>query len=338
MNLQELENELTTKPKQIYLIQSNQMYLLEQVRKKLKQVISPEEQAMNYASYDMDEVDLEVALADATAVPFFGDKRVVVIEKPLFLTGDSKKQRTNHNLDALIEYLKHPEPTTVLAFLVSYDKLDKRKKVVKELINNAQFIDLLNLSEKDIQNYILTDSKKNGFTIEKNALQTLFQRTNADLTIMMQEMAKLYLYCYQNKIISANDVNDLVTKSLTENVFDLVNMVLAKKTRSAVSLYHELRVNGEESLKMNALLISQFRLLIQVKGLLAKVRNEKELATQLKVHPYRVKLANQISRKFNINDLSNAYLGLFNLEKQLKSTTQDPEMLFELFMIKFANN
>lgn len=337
MNIQNLTQQLTSSPQPVYLIQSEQLYILEKARQACKGLISLEEQAMNYASYDMDDVDLEVALADAATIPFFGERRVVVLEKPLFLTGETKKQRANHNLDALLAYLERPEPDTTLVFLAPYEKLDKRKKVVKALLKVAEVFDFGVISERDIHELINTDMREHGFKIEPAAMNVLIQRTNADLTIIMQELGKLYLYCYQEKVINRAAVEDLVTKSLGENVFDLVTAVLARKTTTALTLYHELRINGEEPLKMNALLIGQFRLLLQVKGLMPKVRNEKELATQLKVHPYRVKLANQASSRFTMQDLSRAYLGLFDLEKQLKSTQRDPEILFELFMINFVN-
>lgn len=338
MNLNELKKQLATTPQEIYVVQSDQQYLLEKVRQAFKGTIALEEQAMNYASYDLEEVDLEVALGDASSIPFFGDRRVVILEKPAFLTGDTKKQRANHNLDALLAYLEQPEPATTLVFLAPYTKLDKRKKVVKNLLATATTIDWLSISERDTAKIVAEDINAHQFKIEPKAMELLIQRTNADLTMMMQEVAKLYLYCYDTKIITPDAVKDLVTKSLTENVFDLVTAVLARQTTTALTLYHELRVNGEEPLKMNALLLGQFRLLLQVKGLLGKVRNEKELASQLKVHPYRVKLANQASRKFKLTDLSRAYLGLFDLEKQLKSTQRNPELLFELFMIDFVNN
>lgn len=338
MNIQDLTNQIMSSPQPVYLVQSEQLYLLEKARQAFKKLIAPEEQAMNYASYDMDEVDLEIALADAATIPFFGDQRVVILEKPVFLTGETKKQRANHNLEALMTYLKQPEPDTALVFLAPYEKLDKRKKVVKMLLKEATIFDFGNISERDIQALINNDILEHGFKIDHQALNILIQRTNADLTIIMQELSKLYLYCYQEKVITTEAVADLVTKSLTENVFDLVTAVLAGKTSMALTLYHELRANGEEPIKMNALLLGQFRLLLQVKGLMPKVRNEKELATQLKVHPYRVKLANQASRKFTLQNLSQAYLGLYDLEKQLKSTQRDPEMLFELFMINFVNN
>lgn len=338
MNFDELTKQLKEQPAQVYLIQGEQYYLLDAARNLFKELIPIDERQMNYASYDMDEVELGVALNDAMSVPFFGERRVVVIEKPGFLTGEVKKQRLNHDVEGLQLYLEHPEPTTTLVFIAPYAKLDSRKKVVKELKKTDQILEFAEMTENQVRQFVERDIRQHGYQIEGAAMNAFVQRTNADLSEMMGELAKLYLYCYDEKVITTAAVNDLVTKSLTENVFDLVNAVLAKQTRVALTIYHDLMISGEEPLKMNALLVSQFRLLIQVKGLITKVRSEKELASQLKVHPYRIKLANQSAKRFAFDDLSLAYLGLIDIEKQMKSTQRSAELLFELFMVDFVNN
>lgn len=99
-------------------------------------------------------------------------------------------------------------------------------------------------------------------------------------------------------------------------------------------LYHQLILNGEEPLRLQGAILGQFRLLVQAKG--SKL-SEKGLATALSVHPYRVKLARQTVRSFGYKDLAQAFLGLVNMEKQLKSTRRDPELLFELFILRFQN-
>ncbi|ERJ48404.1 hypothetical protein N574_08430, partial [Lactiplantibacillus plantarum 2165] len=132
-------------------------------------------------------------------------------------------------------------------------------------------------------------------------------------------------------------VQALVTKSLTQNVFDLVNDVLRYQTQSAVELYHELVAAQEAPLKINAILLGQFRLLLQVKIMARAGYSQGSLASTLKVHPYRVKLAMQTVRHFDQAALRAAYLGLLQTEVQMKTTQRDPELLFELFMVQFVN-
>ncbi|AYM03033.1 DNA polymerase III subunit delta [Levilactobacillus yiduensis] len=320
----------------VYLILGQADYLQRRLKTGFKQAVPAEEQTMNFASYDMDTVPLAVALDDAMAAPFFGERRVVCIDNPQFLTGETKKQKVDHDIDSLQTYLGSPMPSTVLVFFAPYEKLDGRKKVSKQLKKVATTIEIGNFSERDVRQFIADQLKQDGYTMAPAALNELIQRTDADLTLMMSELPKLELFALPQKTIELDAVTGLVRQTLTQNVFDLVNRVLAKNTAGAVTLYRELLQAKEEPLRINAILQGQFRLLIQTKVLAKQGYSQGKLASILKVHPYRIKLALQSQRRFQLTDLNRAYLGLFRVEQQMKSSTMDPEMLFSLFMTQFA--
>ncbi|WP_373879997.1 DNA polymerase III subunit delta [Levilactobacillus brevis] len=320
----------------VYVILGQADYFQRRLKRGFKQQVPAEEQTMNFASYDMDTVPLAVALDDAMAAPFFGERRVVCIDNPQFLTGETKKQKVEHDIDSLQKYLESPMPSTVLVFFAPYDKLDARKKVTKQLKKVATMVEINQFSERDVRQFVTDQLKQDGYTMEPAALNDLIQRTDADLTLIMSELPKLELYTLHEKTITQAAISGLVTQTLTQNVFDLVNRVLAKNTAGAVTLYRELLQAKEEPLKINAILQGQFRLLIQTKVLAKQGYSQGKLASILKVHPYRIKLALQTHRRFQLTDLNRAYLGLFRVEKQMKSTTMDPELLFSLFMTQFA--
>ncbi|WP_367294817.1 DNA polymerase III subunit delta [Levilactobacillus yonginensis] len=320
----------------VYLILGEADYLQRRLKAGFKNSVPVEEQTMNFASYDMDTVPLAVALDDAMAAPFFGERRVVCIDNPQFLTGETKKQKVDHDIDSLQTYLGSPMPSTVLVFFAPYEKLDGRKKVVKQLKKTATTIEIGNFSERDVRQFIGNQLKRAGYTMAPDALNELIQRTDADLTLMMSELPKLELFALPAKEIQLSAVTGLVRQTLTQNVFDLVNRVLAKDTAGAVILYRELLLAKEEPLRINAILQGQFRLLIQTKILAKQGYSQGKLASILKVHPYRIKLALQSHRRFKLTDLNRAYLGLFRVEQQMKSTAMEPEMLFSLFMTQFA--
>lgn len=320
----------------VYVILGQADYFQRRLKRGFKQQVPAEEQTMNFASYDMETVPLAVALDDAMAAPFFGERRVVCIDNPQFLTGETKKQKVEHDIDSLQKYLESPMPSTVLVFFAPYDKLDARKKVTKQLKKVATIVEINQFSERDVRQFVTDQLKQDGYTLEPAALNDLIQRTDADLTLIMSELPKLELYTLPEKTITQAAISGLVTQTLTQNVFDLVNRVLAKNTAGAVTLYRELLQAKEEPLKINAILQGQFRLLIQTKVLAKQGYSQGKLASILKVHPYRIKLALQTHRRFQLTDLNRAYLGLFRVEKQMKSTTMDPELLFSLFMTQFA--
>lgn len=320
----------------IYLIMGEMDYFQRRLKTAFRALVPEDEQAMNYASYDLETVPLAVGLDDAMAAPFFGERRVVCLDNPAFLTGQVKKSKVEHDLDSLTTYLAAPMPSTVLVFFAPYAKLDGRKKIVKQLKKVATTIELGDFSERDVRQYFQAQLQQDGYTIETPALNQLVQRTDADLTLMMAEKDKLELFTHPERTIQLPAVTGLVRQTLTQNVFDLVNRVLAKQTAEAVALYRDLLQAKEEPLRINAILQGQFRLLIQTKVLSQQGYSQGQLASTLKVHPYRIKLALQTQRRFALGDLNRAYLGLYRVERQMKSSTLDPELLFSLFMTQFA--
>ncbi len=321
----------------IYVVLGTVDYLADQLKQQLLKVIPSEERTMNVGSYDMESTPVAVALDDAMSAPFFGERRLVFINHPYFLTGEHQKSKIDHDLEALQAYFDHPEPATILVLMAPYEKLDARKKLVKSLKKQATIVEVNQVSERETQAYVQQALQAKKITIEPAAFQELLNRTDGQLGSIMAQLPKLMIYAAQSQQIELAAVNALVTKSLTQNVFDLVNDVLRYQTQAAVSLYHELVAAQEAPLKINAILLGQFRLLLQVKILERAGYSQGSLASTLKVHPYRVKLAMQVVRQFNQETLRAAYLGLLQTEVQMKTTQRDPELLFELFMVQFVN-
>lgn len=319
----------------IYLVDGVDSYIQETVKKSLMTVIPEDQRVMNIGTYDLETVDLGTVLDDARSAPFFGDYRLIVLNNPVFLTGE--KTKLKFNLDGFLNYIKDPEPTTILLISAKYEKLDGRKKIVKDLKKIAETIDASAPKENDIKKLVLQYVSEKESQITDDAIGELILRTDGNLSQIINELKKLTLYASGNEMIDLNAVQKLVPRSLNQNVFDLINVLMQGNIRQSIDDYSILILNQEQPLRINAALVSQFRLLLQVKILMERGFSQGKLAQELKAHPYRIKLAMQSVRKFKIESLQRAYLGLINLEEQLKTTQRDPKELFELFLVKFRN-
>lgn len=319
----------------IYLVDGVDSYIQETVKKSLMTVIPEDQRVMNIGTYDLETVDLGTVLDDARSAPFFGDYRLIVLNNPVFLTGE--KTKLKFNLDGFLNYIKDPEPTTILLISAKYEKLDGRKKIVKDLKKIAETIDASAPKENDIKKLVLQYVSEKESQITDDAIGELILRTDGNLSQIINELKKLTLYASGNEMIDLNAVQKLVPRSLNQNVFDLINVLMQGNIRQSIDDYSILILNQEQPLRINAALVSQFRLLLQVKILMERGFSQGKLAQELKAHPYRIKLAMQSARKFKIESLQRAYLGLINLEEQLKTTQRDPKELFELFLVKFRN-
>ena len=76
----------------------------------------------------------------------------------------------------------------------------------------------------------------------------------------------------------------------------------------------------------------QFRLMYQVKTLLKEGYNQESIATKLKIHPYRVKLAIEKGYNYSSKTLLTNLEYFFNLDYMIKSGNNNPKLVFELFL------
>lgn len=338
MNLQEALKQIRQKQFQpIYLVQGTETYLAELFKTELtNQLIQSEDDQFNYATFDMEEQSLAEAIEEAETIPFFGDYRLVFIENPYFLTAEKKNTGLDHDLASLIRYLEQPSPSTILVLSANYQKLDERKKITKALKKQATVVNVQPMAENEIRQYLHQTIQSEGYEIQPDAFELLLQRTNYQLTTLMGEIQKLFLYAAESKIITVTSVKELVPKSLEHNVFDLTNEVIAGHSEIAIQLYEDLLLQGEETIKLNAILLTQIRLFLQTKILSNLGYQQANIAETLKVHPYRVKLALQQVRIFDLQRLEAIYDELVENDYRMKTGQMDKELLFQLFILKLA--
>lgn len=322
-------------PAPIYLVLGTQTVIQDEVKEAFMALIPKEERVMNVGSYDLEEESLSAALDDAMSAPFFGERRLVIMNKPAFLTSSSKKARVKQNPDLLKQYLNHPQRSTVLVLMAPYEKLDGRKGVVRLLKKQAVLVDTAPLKEPQARQLIEQQARDDGYQFMAGAMDELVQRTNADYSLMKANLTKLELLCIDNHQIKKEAVAGLVPQTLDNNIFDLVSAVLKRQQDQALSLYRQLLDGEHQPLQINAVLVGQFRLLLQLKILSGRGLSQGTLAKKLNVHPYRVKLGLQTVRRFSLLDLINAYLGLIKTERALKGSSRSPELLFQLFMLQY---
>ena len=321
----------------VYLVQGKEPYLQELARKVfLETIVAPEDQDLNVGRFNMEEVSIQTAIQDAESVPFFGERRLVLVDNPSFFTGEKEKKSMDHQLERLQAYLENPMDSSVMVFFAPYDKLDQRKKIVKQLKKVAVLLDASELTERDVKQYILDSLRNHQYSIQEEALETLLVKTQYSLTNSMKELDKLMIASIDTKMIPLELVESLVAKTLEQNIFELGESILNKEGVKALQIYHDMLLQKEDPLKMNAILLGQFRLLLQVSYLKREGYQEPEIQKTLGVHPYRVKIALQQSRRFGLPLLEKAFMQLVDTEYALKTSVGIKEMQLEWFILQFC--
>ena len=318
-----------------YLVLGTEKFLQDQVKTEiLKKIKIDGEDDLNFLSFDMENSSIDEVIAEAETLPFFGDQRLVFVENPYFLTGEKGTNGIDQNTDLLVNYLKEPLETTVLVIFAPYEKLDERKKVTKQLKKTAITIDVKQLDEKAVRQYLLNTLENSEIKMDRQAIDLFLRLTDLDLSKMMRELQKILLYGQEQEVITVKEIEQLVPKTLEHNLFDMTQYILSGRTEQALRLFQDLVTQGEETIKINAILLSQIRLFLQTKFLVKIGYQQANIAETLKIHPYRVKLAMQEVRKFDEQTLRRLFDELVEMDYEIKSGKIEKELSFQLFVLR----
>ncbi|EAC8325541.1 DNA polymerase III subunit delta [Listeria monocytogenes] len=323
----------------VYLIIGTEDYIINETKQLLiDNILEGEEVEFNYANLDLEEMPIEVVVQEAESMPFFGDKRLVMANNPLFLTTEKSKNKVEHDTAKLEAYLNEPVDYSVLCFVARVEKLDERKKLTKLLKKTATVIEAKRPNENELKKWIEAKLSENNMQMSQEAITRLIELTSGQLTTAMNELQKLMLYCFDSKEITIQDVESLVVRSLEQNIFLMLDKMIAMDIGGALRIYYDLLKQKEEPIKILALISSQFRLLNQLKVLEQQGYSQQQAATKLKVHPFRVKLASKQAKNFTELQLNQALKRLAEIDLEMKTGFGDKEQKLEWFLFELQDN
>lgn len=311
-----------------FLIYGNDEYLIKNNINKIVSSKNPENTSVIY--FDMSEVSIEEIIEELNTFDLFDNDKIVICENSIFLSRDCKKD--TYNTEILIEYLKKGVNNNIL--IITNKDIDERKKIVKEIKKNCKIIQCDKLKDYEIENFISNKFKNMGYKIDNKCTNLILERIGNDLTIINNEIEKLAMYKLESRVITEEDILLVVPKKIDDNIFDLIDAVVSNNKKKIFELYKGLiNYYGEEQTKIIVMISNQFRLMLQCKILYNEGKNEKEIATYLKIHPYRVKLALQKSKNIEQQTLEKYLLELANLDIDIKSGNANKNIGLELFFL-----
>lgn len=306
----------------IYLLKGENYYLQSQFLDMLRQQIQCDD--MGEIRFDLTEQTIEQVVDEAETISFFTDDKLLIV--------DHSQNMFQQDMERFMEYLNHPTTGTTIVFL-GIDSLDERKKMVKQLKKKIEIISVDELSERELRQYVQRTIQNEGYTIQPKALDHLLLLSDYRLTNVMSELKKIYLYAIDDHHITYSLVDELVSKSLEHSLFGMTDFVVNGQIDKALSFYHDLLLQGEDTIKMIYILGMQFRLLLQVKILMQRHYDQKQMASTLKVHPYRVKLAMQQANRMTMKQLGMIYDQFVEADYAVKTSRLDQKMIMELLLL-----
>ncbi|MFW3611787.1 DNA polymerase III subunit delta [Staphylococcus caprae] len=299
----------------------------------VNQYLGQDKDDFNFVKFNMYENDLTPIIEETLTMPFFSDKKAIVVKNAYVFTGEKVTKELNHSAEQLIEFIEKYDGENLIIFEVYQNKLDERKKLMKSLKKCAQLKKVEQMSEEEIKKWIQRKLNENYKDIKQDALNLFIELTGINFNIVSQELEKLMLFLGDRPTINKDDVNQIINRSLEQNVFLLTEFIQKGRKNKAVQLVNDLITMKEEPIKLLALITSNYRLYYQCKILGQKGYSGQQIAKTVNAHPYRVKLALNQARNYQLNDLLNIIDSCAETDYKLKSSYMDKQLILELFIL-----
>ena len=297
---------------------------------------------LNYSYFDMKEASYAEVELDLLSLPFFADEKIVILDHLLDLTTAKKRNLTDEDLKQFENYLENPSESTRLVIFAE-GKLDSKRRLVKLLKRDAQIVEATTPKEQDLKRYFSSQAQELGLQFVGDSLDQLLLKSGYDFGESQKNLALLQAYKEDGQI-TLEEIEEVVPKSLQDNIFDLTQMILKCQIDQARNLVKDLRLQGEDEIKLIAILLSQFRMYSQVKIFSEEGQSESQIVANLsdlsgrKVNPYQVKFALRDSRRLSLSFLKQAMMTFIEADYAIKSGTYEKDYLFDLALLKVANS
>ena len=305
----------------VYLLYGTKEFQINEEIKKICKNIDE----MNISRYDLTNDLLSLAIEDAQTLSLFEDKKVVIIENADMFTGSTSKDS-----EIVQKYLDNINENTTLIFIVHNDKLDTRKKITKLIKEKGKVLEY----NDELDTISLVRKLFKGYNIDYKTINLFIDRIGNNPLIIQNEINKIKIYKGNDKNITDEDILNLTIKLIEIDIFKLIDYIVKKDKEKALELYYEMLKMNEEPIKIVVILANQFRIMYQAKELFKKGYSEKDIASILKIHPYRVKLAIQNGRNYTSETLLKYLNDLANIDIGIKTGTLNKDLALELFILK----
>jgi DNA polymerase III subunit delta len=288
---------------------------------------------MNTAHLDarsMSEDDLNNAV---NALPFLAKRRLVLLANP------SSKYNNPAVRKKFLEFVEHTPET---ARLVMFEAVEPREAdkhwLVKWAEKNGKLIQtkaFMLPRLKDMTGWIVNEMKNQGGQIEPRAAELLKDMVGVDTRQAGMEIAKLLAYVNWARPVTSGDVEAVCIVTSQQSVFDFVDALANGNGKSAQHLLHRL-LESEDEFSLWAMVVRQFRLLIQAREILDGRGNQNDVARVLGVHPFVAEKAAQQAARFSIESLEHIYHKLLKIDEGVKTSQLTLDLALDTLVVELT--
>lgn len=236
----------------VVLLHGPEPFLIEEALARLTQAVCPDPGllAMSREVIEAREAGAEGIVRAAETLPWGTPRRLVVARG---VEGLGPRQA-----ETLIEYVRAPNPSTVLAVTVSQPLAPSHWLLRAVPAGGA--VEIPQLTGRGLASWLRSRASADGLELEEEAAQLLITLVGDDPAALAGEVGKAALAGGpENRRVRATEVRAVVGEHRSHEVFELTRAVERRDAAAALSLLDRLLAAGEEPLRLLGILAAQSR-------------------------------------------------------------------------------
>ena len=311
--------------KQVYLFYGEEDYLKEQYKTRFVKSMIPSDDTMNFTCFEGKNADAAEIIGQADTMPFFADKRLIVVEESgFFKTGGTE----------LGDYIKNMPDTTYMIFVES--AVDKRSKLYKAVRDKGRIVEFPRQNDATLRRWVQNKVRAEKKVMSGDAETLFLSKTGDDMNLISKELDKLICYTLKKDRITQEDVEAVCTCQITDNIFDMIDAMTAGRQNDALDIYYSLLAQKEPPMRILFLMTRQYRILFEIKDHVRLGRSRQDIAKKMGLHPFVAGKCMDQAKKFKSKELRAIIEESADLEHRVKTGRLTDILAVELFLIKYS--
>lgn len=309
----------------IYFLFGDEPYLLNQCARRFKYSVLDESTTdFNFSLFYSADSEVGTIKDAVETLPVFTAHRLVILKNAHELKDSELLQ-----LEPLLE---NPVPSTV--FVILADKVDKRKRAIKLLLDHAFCVEFKKPYENQVPQWIVHLAQNVGLKITNDAIHRLYRLVGNNLSELESQIFKIQDYIGTKTVIEVSDVNSVVSFSREESVFDFTKAIGQKDRVKALEQLVSLMDQGQSEAGIIALLARHMRVLLTVRAGLDQGIGGAKLASLAQIPSYFIESYCDQARVWSPRKIEEALIVLHETDKALKSSPLSSHIWLENMVLK----
>lgn len=320
---------------QLYLLYGEENYLRNGYAHALAKALIPDTDSMNFNHYVGENMDEREVISQADTMPFFAEKRVILIEDTGIFT------RTANDLADYVASM--PE---YLVMIFSEEKINAAFRLTKAVKKYGCVEEYARRTAEQLSAQVLTRVKKEGRKIRRPTMDHLLQMVGTDLTNIHNELDKLMAYVMSPDRptagsdpdeITVGDLDSILMPELEDSIFKMIDEISFRHQKKALDYYYDLvELKTAPELILNRM-AATYDALYHVRVMTDRHVPGNEIMRAAGVSSGRLYYLSKTAGMYKAGELRGILEELIRTEQEVKTGRLDPRLAVEMQIIRCSS-